>query len=212
MGRRMWQRGWTAYNAGNISIRIDDHTFLVTPTGVSKGFMTPESILVVNEKGEKLEESDWKSTSEFKLHMMCYKDRDDIGAIIHAHAPMCTMFSSMREGLDGHILVDASVLFGYIPCAPYHTLGTQELADSIHDYIVDHDAILLANHGMMVVGKDVETAYYMLEDAENLANITFHLRAMNAQAVQFTEEEFEDIIRFRKNRGITNRHPGHKKA
>ena len=213
MGRRIWARGWASYNGGNISLKIDEHTFLTTPTGVSKGFMTPDMILVVNENGEKVEVNDeWQTTSEFKLHAMCYKDRADIGAVIHAHAPMLTTFAANREGLDGHMLVDSGVLFGYIPCVTYHTLGTQELADSITEYIAEHDAMILANHGALAVGANVENAYYLLEDAENLANVTWRLRAMGARGVEFSDEEFEGLMKVRKERGIAGRHPGSKRA
>ncbi len=212
MGRRIWARGWASCNGGNISVKIDDDTYVITPTGVSKGFMTPEMMLVVNSKGEKIEKNDaWSLTSEFRLHLMCYNERPDINAVIHAHAPICTMFAAMREGLDGHFLVDSGTLFGYIPCAPYHTLGTQELADSITGLITDHDAMLLANHGVLTVGDTLTQAYFLLEDAENLANITWHMRAIGAKPVEFTYGEFEQLMEVRRSRKMPGRHPGHER-
>ena len=210
MGRRIWQRGWTAYNSGNISVKVDENAYLVTPTGVSKGFMHPEMILLVNSEGEKLEQSSYSTTSEFKLHVMCYKKREDVGSVIHAHTPMCTVFAAAGENLEGDFLVDSGLLFGEIPCAPYYTLGTSELAMSIEEYIFNHDAMLLANHGVITVGRDVETAYFLLEEAENLANITWHLKAISAEPRRFTKDEYNALVDVRSNRCLSGKHPGKK--
>ncbi len=91
---KMWQLGWVAANDGNVSVKIDDNTFLTTPTGISKSFMTPDKIVKINAKGEVLEaKNEYKPSSEIKMHLRCYEQRDDVGAVVHAHPPTATGFA-----------------------------------------------------------------------------------------------------------------------
>lgn len=177
VGRRMWLRGYVAANDGNISIRIGSDEFLCTPTGVSKGFMTPEMIIKVNSGGEVLS-GDLKPSSELKMHLRAYRERPDVKAIVHAHPPVGTAFAVAGMPLNKKFLPEVIVTLGEIPLAEYATPSTDEVPESIAGIIKEHDAVLLANHGVLTLGDDVFNAYYKLETVEHYANVSLMVRQL----------------------------------
>ena len=99
---KMWQLGWVAANDGNVSVKLPDGNFLVTPTGISKSFITPEKLIIINENAEIIEgEPGYKPSSEIKMHLRCYKERDDVGSVVHAH-PMIQKFQSRHIPRQNH--------------------------------------------------------------------------------------------------------------
>ena len=95
---KMWQLGWVAANDGNVSVRLPDGNFMATPTGISKSFITPEKLVIINEKGEVIEgEGGYKPSSEIKMHLKCYKEREDVNSVVHAHPPTATGYAVLRE-------------------------------------------------------------------------------------------------------------------
>jgi L-fuculose-phosphate aldolase len=172
IGHRLWAGGYVAANDGNMSVRINRDELLITPTGVSKGFMTRDMIIRMTMDGRVVSpESKYRPSSEFKLHVQVYRERDDISSVIHAHPPYCTAFAVAGIPLDKFALSEAVLTLGAVPVATYGTPSTEELPDSIKDYIKKGDAILLANHGALTAGIDLLTAWQRMETLEHTAKI-----------------------------------------
>ena len=175
LGRKLWEKGWVAANDGNLSLRCDKDRFLITPSGVSKGDLTYDMILLVDGDGEKLDDgSPWEVSSEAQLHLMCYRTRPDVGGVCHTHSPAATAFACRRSGIDTTILSEALMTCGAIPCAPYARTGTGALANAVSPLIKKHDAVLLANHGVITVGKSLSDAYFTAERVEHTALISIY--------------------------------------
>jgi L-fuculose-phosphate aldolase len=188
IGRRCWQRGWVAANDGNFSVRLGENVFLVTPTGVSKGFMTPEMLLLVDSDCRALSNTGGKPSSELKMHMRCYRERPDIRAVVHAHPPASTAFAAARLPLDAPILSEFLMSLKEVPVAPYATPGTDEVPDSITPLLPSHNAVLLANHGAVTLGETLMQAYYRLESLEHTAEIFLSARLLGG-GVPLTPEQ-----------------------
>lgn len=193
IGRRCWQKGWVAANDGNFSIRIGTNAFLVTPTGVSKGFMTAETLLLVDSECRPLTSSCGKPSSEIKMHLRCYKERPDIRAVVHAHPPVSTAFAAARIPLDAPILSEFLMTLREVPVAPYATPGTDEVPDSIAALLHSHDAVLLANHGVITLGDTLMQAYYRLETLEHAAGIFLSARLLGG-GVSLTSEQAKRLL------------------
>jgi L-fuculose-phosphate aldolase len=189
LGKKLWEKGWVAGNDGNLSMRCDKDRFLITPTGVSKGDLTPDMILLVDSDGEKLDDgSPWEVTSELSLHLMCYQTRPDIKGVCHAHSPAATAFACRRTGIDTTCLSEAHMSFGTIPCAPYARTGTTALANAVAPLVKKHDAVLMANHGAITVGKSLNEAYLTMERLEHTALIGIYTAQLGG-GVPLSEEE-----------------------
>jgi len=172
IGRRIWVRGYVAANDGNISVKLNDKEILTTPTGVSKGFMTPDMIIKMTTDGKILSRSSkYKPSSEVKMHLEVYREREDIKSVIHAHPPHCTSFAVAGIPLDKCVLPEAIIVIGSVPIAEYGTPSTMEIPEAIRSHIKSSDAILLANHGALTLGADLITAYHRMETLEHTAHI-----------------------------------------
>lgn len=187
IGRRVWQKGWVAANDGNISCRIDDNEYVCTPTGVSKGFMEVSDLIVVDGQGRKRSGGPLNPSSEIKMHFFVYRNRPDIGAVVHAHPPISTAFAVAGLSLDQCILPEVVALMGRIPLADYGLPSTDEIPQSIEPYVKNHSAVLLANHGALAWGKDLTQAYYRMETMEHFANIL--LAAVQLGKVNFFSKD-----------------------
>lgn len=174
IGKRIYNRGYVAANDGNISVKIDRNGVLCTPTGVSKGFMTPDMICKVNMEGETLETNGInRPSSEIKMHLRIYKERTDVNAVVHAHPPFGTAYAVMNRPLDKALIPESVLLLGSVPVAKYGTPSTDEIPDAISEYLQDYDAMLLQNHGALTYGLELESAYHKMESLEFLAKIMF---------------------------------------
>ena len=174
VGRRLWERGYVAANDGNITVRLNENELLTTPTGVSKGTMTLDMIIRMDMDGKILTPSKkWRPSSEVKMHIEVYRQRDDIKSVVHAHPPYCTSFAVAGIPLNKCVLPEAILTLGAVPIAPYGTPSTSEIPDSIKPHIVNSDAVLLANHGALTLGTDLTNAYHRMETLEHAANIVF---------------------------------------
>ncbi len=170
-GRRLYEQGFAAANDGNISVRLDENRILTTPTGVSKGELTPEMLVLVDTNGKILAGEGHPST-ELALHLRVYARRPDVKAIVHAHPPYATSFAVTGRPLNEPLIAEAIVHVGPVALAPYATPGTEELPDSIEPFIHNHNALLLANHGALTLGPDIKTAQFRMESLEFYAKIT----------------------------------------
>lgn len=194
IGRRLWQKNWVASNDGNISVRIGDDVVVTTPTGVSKGFMSPEMLVAVDMDGGPRDGG--KPSTEIRLHLEAYRRRDDVRAVVHAHPPVSTGFAAANIPLDAPILPEVVLTLGTVPLARYAAPSTDALAASITSLITGHDAILLANHGVVTVGGDLFAAYYTMERVELLAAVSLAAHQIGG-ARRFTAAELAELAEVR---------------
>lgn len=206
----MWQLGWVAANDGNVSVKLPDGTLMVTPTGISKSFITPEKLVHIDRDGKILEaEEGYRPSSEIKMHLRCYKEREDVGAALHAHPPTATGFAVAHVPLDRYDMIETVATLGSIPITPYGTPSTQEVPDAIAPYLAEHDAVLLENHGALTVGATLIDAYYRMETVELFAKINLTAYMLGGPK-EISRENIDKLIELRKYYGITGRHPGYK--
>lgn len=200
VGKRIWLKGWIAANDGNISMRLDDEFVIATPTGVSKGFMSPDMLIKVDLNGN-VRSGYLKPSSEIKIHLEAYKRRDDVRAFVHAHPPVCTGYAVANIPLDFKTLPEIIVSLGRIPLAKYGTPSTTELSDSISELVLCHDAVLLANHGAITLGKDVIDAYYKMERVEHFAIISLTAHQLGGMKT-ISEPDVKKLEEVREKFGI----------
>lgn len=165
------QLGYAPGTSGNLSARLDRDRLLVTPTGMSKRFLKPEDMVIVDLQGN-LVAGDRNATSELSMHLAIYHLRDDIHAVIHSHPPIATAFACSGRGLDDRLCQEAIMTIGTVPLARYATTGTDEVAASLAPLIPAHDAILMENHGSVTYGATVLEAFLRTETLEHLAQVT----------------------------------------
>ena len=136
VGRRVYNKGMVAANDGNFSVKLNDHEFLCTPTGVSKGFMTPEFICKVDENANVLEANEgFRPSSEIKMHMRVYKERPDVKSVVHAHPMYATGFAIAGIPLNQPIMPEAVIALGEVPIAAYGTPSTMEIPDAVSKFL-----------------------------------------------------------------------------
>jgi L-fuculose-phosphate aldolase len=179
-GRRMYARGFVASNDGNITARLDEGRLLTTPKSVSKGFMTPDMMVVVDFEGKKLT-GDRDPSSELPMHLEVYRNRPDVNAVVHAHPPLATGFAVAGIPLTKAVLAEVITTLGSIPIAEYGTPSTPELPEAVRKYIKAHDGMLLANHGAVTCGPSVMSAYYKMETIEHFARISLVARLLGGE-------------------------------
>lgn len=208
---KMWQLGWVAANDGNVTVKLEDGTFLATPTGISKSFITPEKLVHINDTGEVIDGPlGSKPSSEIKMHLRCYKEREDVGAVVHAHPPVATGYAVANISLDNYSMIETVIAIGSIPVTPYGTPSTHEVPDAIAPYLSSHDVLLLQNHGALTVGADLITAYYRMETLELFAKISMNAHLLGG-AKELSRDNINRLISMRESYGVTGKHPGYKK-
>ena len=212
IGRRLYEKNFVAANDGNISVRLDAGRVLTTPTGVSKGFMTPESMVIVDLEGRPLSAgtrgaASAKPSSEILLHLFAYRERPDVQAVVHAHPLHATGFAAAGLSLEGCVTAEIIVTLGSIPLAPYGTPSTPKLPDTLRPYIHHHDAFLLANHGAVTAGKDLWEAYYKMERLEHYAHIILISRQLGGEKI-LPKDDVQELLNLRAKYGQTGLNPG----
>ncbi|HEX5104510.1 MAG TPA: class II aldolase/adducin family protein [Pirellulaceae bacterium] len=162
IGRRIYAKGFAAANDGNITVRVGANEFLCTPTMHCKGFLKPEDICLIDFTGKQLAGIK-KRSSEALLHLEIYRQRDDVKSVVHCHPPHACAFAIAREPIPQCILPEVEVFLGDVPITKYETPGGQAFADTIQPFVKKTNIILLANHGTVSYGTDVERAYWWTE-------------------------------------------------
>jgi L-fuculose-phosphate aldolase len=178
-GMMLHDNGFVAATDGNLSARLDKDRIMMTPTGFSKGMMQAEDMVIVDLEGKKLE-GVHSASSETDMHLAIYRQRPDVNAVVHAHPSTATAFACSGMALEEPICAEVVMTLGKVPLAPYATTGTPELAKSIRPFIQDHQAILLANHGVVAYGEDLMSAYLKMEAVEHFAKVTLAARQLGA--------------------------------
>lgn len=172
-GKRMYDHGYVVTNDGNISVRISSTEIIATPTGVSKGFMTPEMMVKMNLDGDVLEAEGTKPSSEVKMHLRVYAEDDSVMAVVHAHPIYATSYAIAGIPLDEPILSEAMLQIGAVPIAKYAKPGTYDVPDGIAPFVKGYGAVLLSNHGALTWGTTLVEAFSRMEVLENYAHISF---------------------------------------
>jgi L-fuculose-phosphate aldolase len=165
--RELVQRGLTFGTSGNISVRRDERSFFVSPTGMSYDSLEPDDIPLIDIDGN------WfgrrRPSSEWRFHRDVFKARHEVAAIVHTHSPKATSLACTGRGIPAFHYMVAVAGGSDIRCAPYHTFGTQDLSDAAVAALEGRKACLLANHGVISVGADLPTALALAGEVENLA-------------------------------------------
>jgi L-fuculose-phosphate aldolase len=187
VGRRLYARGYTASNDGNISVRLDNARLLMTPKNVCKGFMSADMMVVTDLDGKKIA-GDRDPSSEMQMHLEVYRQRPDANAVVHAHPPIATGFAVAGIPLDRAVLAEVITTLGSVPIADYATPSTKELPEAVRRYVKAHDGMLLANHGALTLGADLFGAYYKMETIEHFAKISLVARLLGGERLLSRQE------------------------
>src|SRR5262245_28803242 len=189
VGRRLYARGYTASNDGNVSVRLDEGRLLMTPKNVCKGFMSADMMCITDLDGKKLA-GERDPSSEMQMHLEVYRQRPDAKAVVHAHPPVATGFAVAGIPLDRAVLAEVVTTLGSVPIAEYATPSTKELPDAVRKYVKAHDGMLLANHGALTLGADLFAAYYKMETIEHFARISLVARLLGGERLLSRDEVF----------------------
>lgn len=207
IGKRIYNRGMVAANDGNISVKLNDNEFLCTPTGVSKGFMTPEFICKVDAEGKTIQANgNFRPSSEIKMHMRVYKERPDVQSVVHAHPVYATSFAIAGIPLTQPIMPEAVIALGCVPIAEYGTPSTVEIPDAVSKYLQYYDAVLLANHGALSYSDSLLNAYHKMESLEFYAELLFKAKQLGGP-LELNQEQVQKLYEIRRQMGLKGKHP-----
>ncbi|MGM1022419.1 MAG: class II aldolase/adducin family protein [Bacillota bacterium] len=201
IGRRVYNKNFVAANDGNISIKVGSNEIWATPTGVSKGFMTPDMLVKVDLTGKVLD-GKLKPSSELKMHLRVYLENEETTAVVHAHPQAATAYAMAGVALDHAYSPEGVILLGKVPVSPYAAPGTQEVPDSIAPFCKDYNAVLLANHGALTWGRDAIEAYYRMESLEHYSLTLLHTKKITDQLEELSAERLAELIQIRESMGI----------
>jgi L-fuculose-phosphate aldolase len=177
---KLYERGFVTATDGNVSARLECGNILVTPTALNKGQVGESDLVEVKADGSPITLSR-KASTELDMHLFIYQQRTDVQAVVHAHPPHATGFATARIPLTACLFPEVIVGLGAIPLADYATPSTKEVSKSLEPHVKTADAILLANHGVVTYGKDVEDAYFKMEKVEHAAHITFVAKMLGGE-------------------------------
>jgi L-fuculose-phosphate aldolase len=208
IGDRLYKKGFAAANDGNISVRIGRNEVLCTPTLISKGFMTPEDICLVDMEGNQID-GRRQRTSEVKLHLAIMKERPGIKAVVHCHPPHATAFGVAREPIPQCVLPEVEIFIGEVPIAKYAIPGSQEFAETVLPFVHKANVIILANHGTVSFGEDVERAYWWTEILDAYCRILMLAKGLG-RISYFTEPEASALLDLKQKWGIQDPRSGMK--
>ena len=202
VGRRMYQKNFVAANDGNITCKVDKDIIWATPTGVSKGFMTEDSLVKMYLDGRVIHQGELGPSSEIKMHLRIYLENPAVRGVTHAHPPICTSFAIAGISLDKAIYPEALVNLGTVPCVHYETPGSPGLPDSVAPFCRDYNALLLANHGAVSWGTSLMEAFYRLESMEHYATVLMYTGNIIGKANVLSCDQVQELLDIRTRMGI----------
>lgn len=191
--RSLHSMGFLSGTSGNLSIRIGEDEMLITPSGKNKGDLLPEDIVKSDLEGKRISGT-MEPSSEIKLHIIIYKRRKDVRAVVHAHPPFATGFSAANVPLDRPVLPEVILVLGRIPLVEYGTPSTWELPRALEPHLAGHDAFLLANHGALTIGNSLAQAAHRMETLELFAKVILIARMLGGEKL-LSSEDLEKITR-----------------
>ncbi len=201
VGRLVHSRAFVAATDGNISVRLDSRRILTSPTGMSKGMMTPDDLVITDLRGRKVS-GRREASSELAMHLLIYNRRPEVFSVVHAHPPTATAHAAAQIPLNKALLSELIIALGCIPVAPYGTPGTQELSDALEPMVQNYDAILLANHGVVTCGADLLAAFFRMETVEHFAQVSL-MTELLAKQVLLSGRDVEKLLVARARYGTT---------
>ncbi|HTM87380.1 MAG TPA: class II aldolase/adducin family protein [Terriglobales bacterium] len=191
IGSMIHERGYVAATDGNLSVRLSESRILVTPTAMCKGMMKPSDLVVVDPQGKKVRgQRDF--SSEIAMHLLIYRLRKDVNAVVHAHPPTATGYAAARQPLNPALLTEVVIALEDIPLAEYGTPGTSELCDTLAPLVPRYQAILMSNHGVVTYGADLLTAYMHMETVEHFAKVALVAHMLGRQHL-LSEEDLRKL-------------------
>lgn len=199
-GEWLRERGFVPSTDGNISLRLDQHRILTTPTCVNKGLMEPDDLIITGLDGKKLC-GERGPSSELGMHLLIYRCRPDIHAVCHAHPPVASGFAAAGVSLNKAILCEAVFSLGTVPVAPYAMPGTPALAAALEPFVHGHDAILMGNHGVVTYGPDLFSAFCRMEAVEHIARVTLVTEVLGKQNL-LSGNDVAQLLALRAQAGI----------
>jgi L-fuculose-phosphate aldolase len=204
--RRLYDRGLTTASGGNISYRVEQG-FFITPSALDKGLIKPKQIGMITFKGKNLT-PDLKPSMESEMHLAIYQKRADVQAILHAHPPVASSFTAMKREINCALIAEARAILGTPVIAPYALMGTKELAGAVADAAVTNlktdensdrvkspvfpNVILLENHGIVCLGKDLLSAFDRMEVLEAAARMSV-ITSLMGSASPLNSEQLNQI-------------------
>ncbi|HLJ23341.1 MAG TPA: class II aldolase/adducin family protein [Candidatus Acidoferrales bacterium] len=201
VGRWIHSRSFVVSTDGNISVRLDSRRVLTSPTGMSKGMMTPDDLVITDLRGRKLS-GRREASSELAMHLLIYNRRPEVYSVVHAHPPAATAHAAAGMPLNKALLSEMIIALGCIPVAQYGTPGTQELSDALEPMVQHFDAILLANHGVVTCGPDLLNAFFRMETVEHFAQVSLMTELLGKQ-VLLSGRDVEKLLVARARYGTT---------
>jgi L-fuculose-phosphate aldolase len=202
IGRRLWGRAYVDGNGGNISIRVGENRVLCTPTLVSKGFMKPADLCLVDLDGNQLA-GETKRTSEILMHLQIMKQQPKAKAVVHCHPPHATAFAVAGVEPPSCMIPEIEVFIGRVPVAPYRTPGTPEMGKLVADLAGEHNTILMGNHGAVSWSHlSVEDAYFKMEILEAYCRTVVVATQLGVELKTFTPAQLQDLLKIKQGLGI----------
>ncbi len=201
IGRRIWAKDYVDGNGGNLTIRVGDNLVLCTPTLISKGFMTADDMCLVDMNGTQLAGT-LKRTSEVMTHIGILKRQPKAKACCHAHPPHATAYAVAGVVPPTCMIPEAEVFLGQIGYAPYRTPGSPENADIVGEIGIDHQSVLMENHGVITWGKDIEDAYWKMENTDSYCKIVWMASQLGKPLKTITGAQAKELIEIRKKLGM----------
>jgi L-fuculose-phosphate aldolase len=198
--RLMHQKGYVAATDGNVSVKLGDNKFLITPSGLNKGFIKEADLVTIDSNGRTLK-GKLKASSELLMHLKVYSARPDINAVVHAHPPHITAFSVAGISIPHNMLPEVVLTIGKIPTSNYATPSTPEVAEAIEKLIMNHEAIILDRHGSLTTGENLFSAYNKLEKIEHVAHIAFLAKSLGKVKL-LNEDKLKKLTLLAKKLGI----------
>ncbi|MFH0702515.1 MAG: class II aldolase/adducin family protein [bacterium] len=196
IGKRLYNKGFAAGTSGNISIKYGKQ-ILITPSGYNLADVNDKDIVILDIEGNNIENNK-KPSSEKMMHLEIYKSRNDINSIIHAHPPKSTTFAVAGIPLDSPILSEAFVVLGSVPIIEYAAPSSNKLASLVANYFLRHDAVLLANHGVVIGGKNLTDTYYKLETLELYAEISIWTKLLG-KTNELSQNDIQELLKIKEN-------------
>lgn len=207
VGRLMYRHGYVDGTGGNISARLGADRILVSPSGLATGFLEPDQLIIVNLAGERVDEPNdanaaLRPTSESAMHLECYRQRDDVMAVVHAHPPTAVALTLAGFDFQQCLIPEMVVLLGLVPTAPYSTPSSAENRDAITNLIRQHDVIMLSNHGSLTVANTLWDAYLMLESLEHNAGIIHRALQVSGELKTIPADQLGKLLDYREQFGL----------
>jgi L-fuculose-phosphate aldolase len=211
VGRRLWQRAYVDGNGGNVSIRVAEDLVLCSPTLVSKGFMVPDDLCLVDMEGNQ-KAGTKRRTSELLMHLAIFKVQPRARACVHAHPPYATGFAVSGVSPPNAMIPEMEIMCGVVPIAPYLTPGTQPMADAIAALADQHNTILMANHGVVCWGHGVEDAYFKMEILEAYCRTVLVTAQLGKDPNFIPARQVKELLKIKQGMGIPDPRHGLKEC